>query len=139
MNFCFNSNYPSLSTNTTQSLVFNSNHVTNENQTPLNLINDLADNTDDEMDARDFITSTSSNLEFLKQHSLFNTTPLNYYPTPSLTVNPIYSDPKKLLLSGSGCSGSSGGRFSTFLPTLSAHSTATATAIYDNKTMSGLI
>jgi len=38
----------------------------------------------DENDA-DFLVSTSSNLEFLKAHSLFNTTPLNYYPSLNLT------------------------------------------------------
>lgn len=38
------------------------------------------------MDSNDFIVNTSSNLEFLKAHSLFNTTPLNYYP--SLNAGP---------------------------------------------------
>jgi len=41
--------------------------------------------TDDETDPGDFISSTTSNLEFLKTHSLFNSTPLNYYPTLGLT------------------------------------------------------
>lgn len=151
------------SANTTQSLVFNnlSNENNNDSSKPvnLNLLSDLVnneDNTDDEIEPHDFITSTSSNLEFLKQHSLFNSTPMNYYPTLGLTMNkqgipttvieskqqqqPIYSDPKKVLLSGSGTSTSSGGRFSTFLPTLSGQSTTgTTTAIYDNKTNNDLI
>jgi len=76
------------SANTTQSFVFNSQNL-GSNGPNLNFINDfekdnLAD-TDDETDPGDFISSTTSNLEFLKSHSLFNSTPLNYYPTLGLT------------------------------------------------------
>ena len=38
----------------------------------------------DEQDENDFIVTTSSNLEFLKTHSLFNQTPLNFYPSLSM-------------------------------------------------------
>ena len=49
---------------------------------------DLNDNEDDDdsetgeaNNEEDYIMSTSSNLEFLKAHSLFSKTPLNYYPS----------------------------------------------------------
>jgi hypothetical protein len=55
---------------------------------------DLASNMADQYDGDDalnsvdpdYIISTSSNLEFLKAHSLFNKTSLNYYP-PLLNIN----------------------------------------------------
>ncbi len=86
-----NLNANASSANTTQSFVFNSQNLSSSgaNGPNLNLINDFdKDNlvdTDDETDPGDFISSTTSNLEFLKTHSLFNSTPLNYYPTLGLT------------------------------------------------------
>ena len=68
-------------TNTTQSSYLN-----NLNQN-INIINNFGElnfdenDENDDDDETDFIVSTSSNLEFLKSHSLFNTTPLNYYPS----------------------------------------------------------
>ncbi|CAF0766270.1 unnamed protein product [Brachionus calyciflorus] len=61
------------SANTTQTS-FLTNHLIENN------LNDLADFCVNEEDD-DFLVSTSSNLEFLKTHSLFNSTPLNYYPS----------------------------------------------------------
>ena len=75
------------SANTTQSFVVNS-HM-NENLNNVNGYGDEApgDDEDDDEDPTegDFIVSTTSNLEFLKAHSLFNSTPLNYYPSLTLT------------------------------------------------------
>ena len=88
---CASSNAPLLngssSTNTTQSSSF----MTHLHQQQLDMnnvnvnLNDLDFDEQDETDA-DFLVSTSSNLEFLKAHSLFNTTPLNYYPTLNLPI-----------------------------------------------------
>jgi len=77
-------------------------HTTNNNNNTMNphQMMNLEDN-------EDFLTSTSSNLEFLKTHSLFNTTPLNYYPSMTLTSSlkapttiiedpPTYTDSQSL-------------------------------------------
>ncbi|RNA43021.1 hypothetical protein BpHYR1_008534 [Brachionus plicatilis] len=61
------------SANTTQTSFLTS-HL-NENN--LNELGDYCTNEENE----DFLVSTSSNLEFLKAHSMFNSTPLNYYPS----------------------------------------------------------
>jgi hypothetical protein len=49
--------------------------------------NDLQFDEQEEQDDRDFIVTTSSNLEFLKSQSLFNSTPLNYYPSLPMSSN----------------------------------------------------
>ena len=49
--------------------------------------NDMQFDEQDEQDDRDFIVTTSSNLEFLKSQSLFNSTPLNYYPTLPISAS----------------------------------------------------
>jgi hypothetical protein len=92
-----NSTQSSFMTHTTTN---NNNNNNNNNSTnPLQMMN-LEDNDD-------FLMSTSSNLEFLKTHSLFNTTPLNYYPSMTLASSlkapttiiedpPNYSDSQSL-------------------------------------------
>ena len=76
----------SSSANSTQSSSFLTSHLPNHQQPSLELnhMNNLDFDEQDETDV-DFLVSTSSNLEFLKAHSLFNTTPLNYYPSLNLT------------------------------------------------------
>lgn len=110
------------------------------------VLNDLCDDDDEDesdlleqMNENDYIMNTSSNLEFLKAHSLFNkTAPLNFYPSLSMppveaNIKPISTNdssqhqhqtvvvntPNKLNLNASMSSSSSGVdlRFSTFLPT----------------------
>lgn len=96
---CASSNAPLLhcnssSANSTQSSYMNGpNQHQHELMNNLNLLNtinqnDLDFDEEDETDCADFLVSTSSNLEFLKAHSLFNTTPLNYYPSLNLTNGP---------------------------------------------------
>jgi hypothetical protein len=76
-------------TNNSQQQYNNLNNLT-EHSYHLNAHNaNLADLDFDEQNENeeDFIVSTSSNLEFLKAHSLFNTTPLNYYPTLNMKLS----------------------------------------------------
>lgn len=82
------------SANTTQSFVFNNQLPENPNSNQNIIINDLYtekdeneedDDSENETDQGDFISSTTSNLEFLKNHSLFNSQPMNYYPTLGLS------------------------------------------------------
>ena len=84
-----NSTHSSFLTNNSQQQYNNLNNLT-EHSYHLNAHNaNLADLDFDEQNENeeDFIVSTSSNLEFLKAHSLFNTTPLNYYPTLNMKLS----------------------------------------------------
>lgn len=122
------------SANTTQtSFVTNSNQHAEMNQNFADLADFVMNEEDDEAD---FIVSTSSNLEFLKTHSLFNSTPLNYYPSltaanknqkPLIEEPPTYSDsqmsqPAQIQTSNQlNTNNVVDFRFSTFLPPIYAN------------------
>lgn len=98
------------SANTTQTSFLTSHLIENN----LNELVDFCANEEDE----DFLVSTSSNLEFLKAHSMFNSTPLNYYPS----INPNDKKHKEQTINElkqtiQNCEQTSNDfRFSTFLP-----------------------
>jgi hypothetical protein len=86
-----------------------------------NNLNELADFcVNEEEDDEDFLVSTSSNLEFLKTHSLFNSTPLNYYPSLNTQDKRILNEQKlnelKQSLHNEQTQSGVDFRFSTFLP-----------------------
>lgn len=115
--------------NLTQSSFVTSSTKSNHNMLDL-MLNEIDVDDDDEDDeeaileppppmppTNDFISTTSTNLEFLKTHSLFDSTPLNYYPQP-IKDNSLQPPPPPYSVDS--------GRFSTFMgpPSL--------TSIYNN-------
>lgn len=115
--------------NLTQSSFVTSSTKSNHNMLDLMLNQIDVDDDDDEEEAifeppppmpptNDFISTTSTNLEFLKAHSLFDSTPLNYYPQTTIKDSNSLQPPPYSV--------DSSGRFSTFMgpPSL--------TSIYNN-------
>lgn len=100
------------SANTTQTSFLTSHLIENN----LNELADFCANEEDE----DFLVSTSSNLEFLKAHSMFNSTPLNYYPSINANEKKQAEHALKQLKQNiHNCEQTNTDfRFSTFLPSI---------------------
>lgn len=96
------------SANTTQTSFLTSHLIENN-------LNDLADFCVNEEDD-DFLVSTSSNLEFLKTHSLFNSTPLNYYPSLGQAEKKLNEKKLNEMKQNEQIQANVDFRFSTFLP-----------------------